>query len=147
MDEVRRHDSAGLHELGLAMIRRQSLPEPESLKDVLETWPSEFAVRMMHLSMRPMANFGFLLGLSWAFVRLHQVLISSPLLGEREQKTLQLLVQREIDCLKVCYTELQGDSLLCADFHRGHEVGKAEVATCLSRDDLLKDGPPPGYTA
>ena len=81
MDEARRIDSAGLVELGLEMIKRSGLPEPESLKEVLENWPSGFALQMLHWSMRPMANFGLLLGLAWAFFGLHDAVASSKLLS------------------------------------------------------------------
>jgi phage terminase Nu1 subunit (DNA packaging protein) len=49
-------------------------PPPASFKEVLDRWPSDFALAMLHASMRPVANTGLLLGLAWAFVGLHELL-------------------------------------------------------------------------
>lgn len=131
MDEARRIDSAGLVELGLEMMKRSGLPEPASLKEVLENWPSEFALKMLHLSMRPMASYGLLLGLAWAFVGLHDVVASSALLSAASKAALTLIVRRERDCLEICFKELKDDKIQCADFHRGYALGNAEVESCF----------------
>ena len=64
MDEARRTDVVGILELGVEMARQAGLTVPQSLKEALEEWPSDFAVAMLHLSMRPNKNSGLLLGLS-----------------------------------------------------------------------------------
>jgi len=142
MDEARRIDSAGLVELGVAMMKTSGLPEPASLKDVLEAWPSEFAIEILHLSMRPMANFGLLLGLAWAFVGLHDAMTSSALLSPAGKAVLMQIVRRERDGLEVCFRELQEDKIRCADFHRGYELGRAEVEACFGQDVVVAEALP-----
>lgn len=131
MDEARRVDSAGLVELGLEMMKRSGLPEPASLKEVLENWPSDFALKMLHLSMRPMASYGLLLGLASAFVGLHDVLASSTLLSPVSKLALTQIVRRERDCLEICFKELKDDKIQCENFHRGYALGNAEVEICF----------------
>lgn len=139
MDEARRIDSAGLVELGLEMMKRSGLPEPANLKEVLENWPSEFALKMLHLSMRPMANYGLLLGLSWAFVGLHDIVASSTLLSAASKAALTQIVRRERDCLKICLKELEDDKIQYADFHRGYALGNLEVESCFSPTLVIAD--------
>lgn len=139
MDEVRRIDSAGLLELGLAMMKKDGLSEPASVKDVLEMMPSEFALQMMELSMRPMANSGLLIGLAWAFAGLHDVMTSSKLLTPTSQLVLSQIVRRERDCLEFCYKELKDDQKWCEDFHRGYEMGRVEIESCFDPDIVVED--------
>lgn len=131
MDEARRIDSAGLVELGLEMMKRFGLPEPASLKEVLDNWPSEFALKMLHLSMRPMASYGLLLGLAWAFVGLHDIVASSTLLSATSKAALTQIVRRERACLEICLKELEDEKIQYADFHRGYALGNAEVDSCF----------------
>ena len=133
MDEARRLDNAGLVELGLEMIKLLGLAQPTSLKEVLETWPSEFAIKMLELSMRPMANSGLLLGLSWAFVGLHEAMTSSMLLSTTSKAALMQIVRREQDCLEVCFNELKDDKIRSADFYKGLSLGRAEIAGCFEQ--------------
>jgi Iron-containing redox enzyme len=142
MDEARRIDSAGLVELGLKMMQRCGLPEPASLKEVLETWPSEFGLKMLELSMRPMANFGVLLGLAWAFVGLHDAMTSSRLLSVASQAVLRQIVRRERECLEICFTELKDDKIRCADFHRGYGLGRAEIGSCFGQTLVVAEAAP-----
>jgi hypothetical protein len=142
MDEARRIDSAGLVELGLKMMKRCGLQEPASLKEVLETWPSEFGFKMLELSMRPMANFGVLLGLAWAFVGLHDVMTSSRLLSVASQAVLRQIVRRERECLEICFTELKDDKIRCADFHRGYDLGRAEIGSCFGQTIVIAEAVP-----
>lgn len=131
MDEARRIDSAGLVELGLEMMKRSGIPEPASLKEVLDNWPSEFALKMLHLSMRPMSSYGLLLGLAWAFVDLHDTVASSTLLSAASKAALTQIVRRERDCLEICLKELENDKIQYADFLRGYALGNAEVKSCF----------------
>lgn len=139
MDEARRIDSAGLVELGLEMMKRSDLPEPTSLKEVLENWPSEFALKMLHLSMRPMASYGLLLGLARAFVGLHDIVASSTLLSAASKAALTQIVRRERDCLEICLKELEGDKIQYADFHRGYALGNVEVESCFGPTVVMVD--------
>ena len=133
MDEARRVDSAGLIELGLEMLRNLGIAQPASLKEVLEIWPSEFALKMLELSMRPMANRGLLMGLASAFVPLHDAMTSSSLLSSTSRAVLTQIVRRERDCLQLCHLELKDDGSWSADFDRGYCLGKAEVGACFGQ--------------
>jgi Iron-containing redox enzyme len=144
MDEARRIDSAGLVELGLDMMKRSGLPEPASLKEVLETWPSEFAFKILQWSMRPLENFGLLLGLAWAFVGLHDVMTSSMLLSSASKAVLMQIVRRERDCLEICFNELKDDKIRCADFHRGYGLGRAEMGSCFGQNMDIAEAFPSG---
>ncbi|KAF7511157.1 hypothetical protein GJ744_005388 [Endocarpon pusillum] len=139
MDEVRRIDSVGLVELGLEMTRRSGLRQPTSLKEVLESWPSEFACKMLQVSMRPMAHPGLLLGLAAAFVGLHDAMTSSKLLSTTSKAVLKQIVRRERDSLKICLDELQDDKIECAEFHRGHGIGRAEIENCLDQNLVMAE--------
>jgi len=133
MDEIHRVDSLGLVELGLEMLGRCGL-YAGSLLDVLEAWPSEFAVTILNLSMRPMENFGLLLGLSYAFIGLHDRMVSSILLSNSGKMTLKHIVRREQECLELCFNELKDDKIGYADFHRGYGLGLAEIESCFAEE-------------
>lgn len=129
MDEVRRPKSLGLVDLGLEMMSRSELPAPSCLQDVLQTWPSKFALLMLHLSMRPRRNMGLLLGLACAFVDLHDVVASSTLLlSTASREALQQIARRERECLKVCLDDLRDhDGQKYHEVCRGFFLGRKEI--------------------
>ena len=131
MDEVRRTDSVGLVELGLALMETARLPTPASLEEVLTHWPSEFALTMLHLSMRPMANAALLLGLAWAFVALHDVMSCSTMFSETNQEILKQIARRERDSLTVCLNELKKDENEHAMFCKGYRAGQRAIESCF----------------
>ena len=131
MDEACRMESAGIVELGMEMIRELGLPSPADLKQILETWPSQFAVQMLQLSGRPMANGTHLLGMAWAFVGLHDAMASSALLSGASQTVLAQIAARERKCLETCLRELKHDKNRCADIYRGYHLGRAEIESCF----------------
>ena len=131
MDEARRTDSVGLVELGLALTDKFGLPRPASLQEVLANWPSEFALTMLHLSMRPTANASLLLGLALAFVSLHDAMACSAMLSDAHQQDMRLIAQRERDSLTVCLNELQKSEHEYAMFCTGYHVGRTEIEKCF----------------
>lgn len=131
MDEARRTDSVGLVELGLALTEKAGLSPPASLQEVLTNWPSEFALTMLHTSMRPTANAALLLGLAWAFVALHDALTHSAILSDTHQQVLRQIARRERDSLTVCLNELKTNGSEYAMFCKGYHVGKAEIERCF----------------
>ncbi|KAI5839458.1 hypothetical protein DFP73DRAFT_561702 [Morchella snyderi] len=134
MDEVRRVEGIGLVELGLEMIRRHGLPEPTCLKEVLGTWHSEFALLMLHLSMRPMENRGLLLGVTSAFVSLYDVVAASTLLSAGGSEALAQMADRGRHSLQICLAELRDDEAFYADYCRGQNVGRAEIESCFAEN-------------
>ena len=131
MDEARRLDSVGLVDLGLELMENLGLAQPGSLKDVLEAWPSSFALQMLELSVKPMTNCGLLIGLAWAFAGLHDAMTSSSLLSTTSRATLIQISNRERECLKVCFDELKDDKIRREDFYRGYTLGMVEVQSCF----------------
>lgn len=138
MDEVRRLDSIGLVDLGLEIMGNLGLAQPANLRDVLEGWPSSFALKMLELSVRPMTNCGLLIGLAWAFVGLHDVMTSSALLSTASRATLKQICHRQRDCLKVCFNELKDDKVCREDLYRGYALGVVEVRSCFGGE--VQDG-------
>lgn len=132
MDEARRTDSVGLVELGLALTERLGLSQPSSLSEVLTRWPSEFALTMLHRSMRPTTNGAMLLGLAWAFVGLHDVMSVSDVFSEGHQEDLRQIARRERDGLAGCLNEVKmkkEDDY--AMFVQGYWMGKSEIEKCI----------------
>ena len=130
MDEVRRTECPGLVELGLEMAKGYGSPAFASLHEVLRRWPSDFALRMLHWSMRPVANAEFLLGLAWAFVGLHDVIAVSSLLSANSRGILRELARRERESLNICLAEIGADEQRYSDFRSGFCVAKAEIEAC-----------------
>ncbi|KAJ6262573.1 hypothetical protein Dda_3384 [Drechslerella dactyloides] len=134
MDEVRRSDSIGLVDLGLEMVRRSGFIEPACLKEVLQTWKSDFALFMLHLCKRPADNMGLLLGLTMAFVDLHDAISSSStLLSKDSQRLLGGVAERERKNLDMCFQDLETTPPLFLDFCRGYHLGRAEIDRCFEQ--------------
>lgn len=127
MDEARRTDGVGLVELGLALTEKIGGPKPSSLAEVLTRWPSEFALTMLHWSMRPAANGAMLLGLAWAFVALHDAMAGCELFSARHQEDLRQIARRERDGLAGCLAELKMKEGDLALFWQGYWAGKREI--------------------
>lgn len=131
MDEARRTDSVGLVELGLALTEKFGLARPSSLQEVLTRWPSEFALAMLHWSMRPTANGAMLLGLAWAFVALHDAMARSDVFSEAHREALRQIARRERDGLKGCLEEVKTNEEDYAMFCQGYFAGKEEIEKCI----------------
>jgi hypothetical protein len=127
IDEVRRHDTVGLFGIGLELARACGETEPTSLHDVLARWPSPFCLTLLHASMRPIQYKGMLLGMTNAFVKLHEAVAASGLLSPKTSQALKAIAQREISALEVCVQELRGDEKHYADFNRGQALVQVEL--------------------
>jgi hypothetical protein len=135
MDEVRRTDALGLVEMGLEMMERLGLPKPCFLKEVLDGRDEGFAITMLHLSMKPMHNAALLLGMAWAFKKLHEALASAAcdLLTPSSQDVLRRIALRERESLEVCLGELRADEIRYRDFCRGVNIGRSEIEGCFKQ--------------
>jgi hypothetical protein len=135
MDELRRTDCVGVHELGLQMMKSARMPEPACLKEVLDGRESESAVRMMHLSMRPMEHRHALLGMAWAFVGLHESLATSgpdtALLSVESKRTLGVMAQRERVGLQTCLETIREDAAQLGDFEAGFRLASGFILGCF----------------
>lgn len=133
MDEVRRTDSVGLVELGLALTESVGLPQPASLQEVLTQWPSEFALTMLHVSMRPMARASLLLGLAWAFAVLHDAIACSAMFSDVHQEVLRQIARRERDSLAACLNELKKCQNEYTLFCQGYSAGRTAIESCFKK--------------
>ncbi|MCJ1424504.1 hypothetical protein MMC29_002392 [Sticta canariensis] len=142
MDEARRPKAFGLVEIGLEMVTRSELSAPSSLRDVLQTWPSKFALLMLHLSMRPIENRGLLIGLACAFVGLQDAIASSThLLSSGSREALEQMVRRERESLEFCLEELRHhDKQRYHEACRGFCLGRTEIENSFDQIDLHLKG-------
>jgi hypothetical protein len=133
MGEVRRPNSLGLVGIGVNMMAQHglSLAAVPSLEHVLQVWPSNFAIHMLHSSLRPMEFRGVLIGMATAFAKMHVVLVKSrfPLLSDQDNDTLDKIAQRELEGLELCWKELEPDGKVhmscCAGYlAASHEIKK-----------------------
>lgn len=132
MDEVRRTDAIGLVELGLEIVRNASLPGPRDLREALQDKHEDFAQLLLHLSMRPMQYMDLLLGLSYAFVELHEAVAQSDLLCSTSQAVLQEVARRERQNFTVCLAEIKADDARYAEFYKGYNLGGAGIRNCVN---------------
>ncbi|KAI9773927.1 MAG: hypothetical protein M1840_006153 [Geoglossum simile] len=131
MDEAKRTDVVGIVELGLEMARNTGLVVPQSLKEALEKWPSEFAITMLHLSMHPNKNAGLLIGLSWAFVDLHDAIASGNLLSQESCVVLFNISRRERECLIECIDDLKCDDIVYQKVCQAYAWGRDKLQNCF----------------
>ncbi|EKD12995.1 uncharacterized protein L3040_007078 [Drepanopeziza brunnea f. sp. 'multigermtubi'] len=135
MCEVRRPNSLGLAGIGMSMMAQHgpSLAALPSLKHVLQAWPSEFAVQMLQISMRPVEYEGQLIGMATAFAKMHAVIARSqlPLLSAQDQVTLQAIARRELEGLEFCWEQLEMDGKVYAECCKGYLVAEQEIKKCF----------------
>lgn len=131
MDEVCRSNTVGIVELGQEIMKSHGLKEPESLKEVLREWHDDFALAMLDLSVRPIANEGLLLGLARAFVDLHDITAASRLLSAPSRAILRQIACREQEVLDICAQDLKVDEVQYTEFVRGYRLGRAEIERCF----------------
>ncbi|PBP28684.1 putative ABC transporter [Diplocarpon rosae] len=135
MCEVRRPNSLGLAGIGMNMMAQHgpSVAALPSLKHVLQAWPSDFSVHMLHISMRPMAYKGQLIGMSTAFAKMHVVMAECqlPLLSAQDQVTLQAISKRELEGLEACWNEIEKDGEVYAECCKGYRIAEQEIKKCF----------------
>lgn len=131
MDGLRRPSNTDLVALGLVMLQRAKLPRPASVKAVLEMWPSDVALAMLHYLQRPMQYAGFSLGMASAVTGLHEAVNVSAMLSRAEQDALRGISYTERKNMNICLEEPKDDGLAYAEFCRRWEVGKVEIGACF----------------
>lgn len=136
MDEARR-SPVGLVELGLELARRSGNPEPGSVQQTLQSWPSKFALDMLHLSMRPIKNVYLLLGMLFAMTELQNLIASSRLLSTTSKDLLRLIIARERAALRFCRAEFETNIEACREFDQGYRIGRHEISLCFTPIELF----------
>jgi len=135
MGEVRRPNSLGLVGIGFNMMARHgfSVDALPSLKHVVELWPSNFAVHMLYLSMRPMQHQGTLVGMATAFAKMHLAIARSPfpVLTTVDCETMQKIAHRELQSLEFCWTELEQNAKAYTACCEGYLIARSEIEKCF----------------
>ncbi|KAF2124340.1 hypothetical protein P153DRAFT_350282 [Dothidotthia symphoricarpi CBS 119687] len=146
MDEVRRTDNGqaiGIVELGLDICRRAGLNEPKNLKDAVTLGTGEsvvFAEWMMWMGMRWLTYRDVLIGLTWAFMEVHEALANleghNTLLSSEGRQILKDIALRERTGLSVCRRDLEKDRKRMADFREGFVTASRAIEACLSTENV-----------
>jgi hypothetical protein len=131
MDEVRRPDSFGLLGIGINILAQQGLETLSTLKQLLEIYPSDFAIYLLHISMRPLEHKGLLIGIATAFVKMHCIMKKSSLLSGSDQLILEKIVCRELEGLEECWNELLLDSSEYNKCCKGYIIAREEIGKCF----------------
>ncbi|PSR84452.1 hypothetical protein BD289DRAFT_434192 [Coniella lustricola] len=124
--------------LGLDIVRRNKLPEPSCLGDVLVAPVGElndvqdFAFTLLGWSQRPIQNGVFLIGLARAFLDLEVwVAKHESLLGRREREALLEMTERKFAGFEKCFDEFRNDETRAREFVGGYEYGRTEIEKLL----------------
>ncbi|KAJ4323663.1 hypothetical protein N0V94_001722 [Neodidymelliopsis sp. IMI 364377] len=137
MDEVHRTDdgqAVGIVELGLEMCRRAGTYVPATLNEAVSLGSSDsvaFSEWMVGLSMRWLMHRDKLIGMSWAFMELHEMVAKfegdKAMLSRASAQTLEGIAHRERTGLEVCKKELMEDQSRRADFQEGIAIARKAI--------------------
>lgn len=137
IDEYTRSDCTDLVGLGREMMASANIPSSTCIKDVLDPNKHSSAIEMLHFSMRPVEHKEVLLGMTWAFVALHE-LIASPayehVLSRESGIALKMIAAREKAGLEICLAEISNDRASFEKFCDGFSSAHQKIAACFSGD-------------
>ena len=132
MDEVRQSKQRGLIEIGLEMAQLHENWRPESLAQALERWPSECAVQMLQLSMRPIRHANILLGMAKTFVELHAAIVETGVLSNINCTALKQIVTRENAALDDCLLGIEACEKAKSEFCIGRNMTITWIESCFT---------------
>ncbi|KAL1643962.1 hypothetical protein SLS58_004637 [Diplodia intermedia] len=136
MDELRATPSRmGIVELGLEMCSKLdggAARPPRSLKEVLDMWPHEAAVQMLHLALRPISYGALLIGMARAFVDMHEAVAGLGLLARESQERLESIAEREKTNLSEAVEYLCTDRSQAEQASRGYFWARSRVEECFA---------------
>lgn len=137
MDEVRRTnegESFGVVELGLEICSRADIHTPTNLKEALafgSVNADAFCRWMVNLSMQWLTQRDMLIGMSWAFMDLHEAVARlsehEALLSPVSAHVLERIVYRERAGLEICKATIMESEHRKADFFRGLATAKRAI--------------------
>ena len=143
MEEIKRTESGyaiGIVELGLNMCERAGLPRPETLREVVALGDAEFvrfAEWMLSMSMRWLTNQDVLVGMSWAFMEMHEAMSKvqddDSLLESEDRNILRSIAERERNGLEVCRQIIEFDEKRRHDFGKGIMIARKAVQATATR--------------
>lgn len=141
MDEVRRTDeghSIGIIDLGIQMCQAAGFKKPKNLREVLshsDTDLVQFAEWMMWMSMRWLTHRDMLVGMTWAFMEVHEVVANMDeecsMLEEKDRDVLRKIAARERAGLEVCRKEIESDAARNENFLRGNGMAQRAIRACF----------------
>jgi len=133
-DELHRTNEGkaiGIVEIGLELCRVTDRAVPRSLHELLlpVNDGTTFAKEMLHMSMQPKENRDALIGLSWAFMELHEAMctMAVDVLSSDSMSALQGIAKRERDGLMICLRETELDEERQASIKTGCDIGRANI--------------------
>ena len=132
MDEVRQSERRGLIEIGLEMAQLHENWRPESLAQALERWPSDYAVQMLQLSMRPIRYANVLLGMVRTFAELHTAIIETGVLSNINCTALKQIVIRENAALDDCLLGIEACEKAKSEFCIGRNMTITWIERCFT---------------
>ena len=145
MDEVRRTENGeaiDIVELGLEMCSRAGLGEPKTLEEVVKVGGEEIiqmAEYMLSMGMRWLACSGWLVGMCWGFMELHELLaeweadgVKPYLLADNSKQVLKSIARRERNGLKICKIEIEQDPERTRKFWSGVALSRRAIERCFS---------------
>ncbi|KAJ5059151.1 hypothetical protein J3E72DRAFT_230977 [Bipolaris maydis] len=148
MDEVHRTDdgeAVGIVELGLELCRSAGYQQPCNLRKVVllgEPESAAFAEWMVATSMRWLVHRDALVGLTWAFMELHEAWAQCKgevtLLSAKSMTVLQEIAIRERKSLEVCRSEIYQHKQRWVDFLQGVAIGRRAIELCFTQEKSLK---------
>jgi hypothetical protein len=143
MDEVHRTDDGqaiGLVELGLELCRNGGMQTPSSLKEAVALGNDEsvsFSQWMIWMSMRWLAHRDLLVGMTWAFMEVHEALARCQgdivLLSEASRRVLQEIAIRERKGLNVCREEIFQNPKRKEEFGKGLGIARQAIEACFTK--------------
>lgn len=141
MDEVHRTDdgnSSGIVELGLEICIRADIRVPTDLNEVVGLGNAEsaaFCRWMVGFSMQWLAQQDMLIGMSWAFMELHEAVArldeGQNLLSPTSARVLEDIARRERVGLEICREEISATEQRRADFDTGLATARKAMETFL----------------
>ncbi|UNI19327.1 hypothetical protein JDV02_005518 [Purpureocillium takamizusanense] len=135
LDEMKRDDSTDLIDIGNEILSRHDpgCALPSRIEDVLQRWPSPFAETMLMAAKRPQDLGWVLIGMAQAFVELHSIIASSPvLLSGVKREALESITTREQQSMKTCMDAISSGSREDVDFRRGYQLAKKQILSCVA---------------
>ncbi|KUI59805.1 hypothetical protein VP1G_07012 [Cytospora mali] len=142
MDEMRRADPMGLVGLGMDIACRAGLPRPRNLAELVPLRPEnlesdesgDFALDMLHWSMRPVQHKTALLGMAWAFMGLHEYVATQDcgLMSKPAREALGDIARREREALGVCKRELATVVEQANEFEAAAALAWGRIAECFA---------------
>lgn len=139
MDEVHRTgdgQSFGIVELGLEICRQADIRVPAQLKEAVALGNAEtvlFSKWMLSLSMQWSTNRDLLIGMSWAFMELHEMIarleVEKAIMSPGSAETLEGIARRERAGLEICKGEIMKTEHRVADFEKGLSIARRAIRT------------------